>query len=139
MREVDEALQREKAEKFWHEYGPTLIAAAATVGDPAGSALVFSSPDGGRTWRKHDPGLRPGGDVWVEVLPDGTALFSALAPAGEEGSAVHVFRSADGGGTWSWHALSRDRFDDRPWIDVSPDGVAHAIWNANPTAAMWAL
>lgn len=31
FREVDEALQKEKAARFWKEYGPTLIAAAAIM------------------------------------------------------------------------------------------------------------
>ena len=25
--------------------------------------------------------------------------------------------------------LSKTRYDDRPWVEVTPDGVAHAIWN----------
>ncbi len=44
FREVDEALQREKAEKFWKEYGPTVLLAAIllVVGTAAGVAW--------RTW-----------------------------------------------------------------------------------------
>jgi hypothetical protein len=37
--------------------------------------------------------------------------------------------SHDVGVTWSWTTLSESRFDDRPWVDVAPDGTAHAIWN----------
>jgi hypothetical protein len=37
--------------------------------------------------------------------------------------------SSDVGATWSWTLLSKTRFDDRPWIDVAPDGTAHVIWN----------
>lgn len=44
FREVDEALQREKAEKFWKEYGPTVLVAALmlVIGTAVGVAW--------RTW-----------------------------------------------------------------------------------------
>lgn len=45
FREVDEALQREKAEKFWKEYGPTLLTAAVLM--VLGTAV-------GVTWRTWD-------------------------------------------------------------------------------------
>lgn len=45
FREVDEALQREKAEKLWREYGPTLMAAAVLL--VLGTAL-------GVAWRSWD-------------------------------------------------------------------------------------
>lgn len=45
FREVDEALQREKAEKFWKEYGPTLLTAAVLM--VIGTAI-------GVTWRTWD-------------------------------------------------------------------------------------
>src|SRR5207247_1419266 len=35
----------------------------------------------------------------------------------------------DVGATWAWKMLSKNRYDDRPWIAVAPDGAAHAIWN----------
>src|SRR5438132_479560 len=35
----------------------------------------------------------------------------------------------DVGATWSWTTLSKMRFDDRPWVAVAPDGMAHVIWN----------
>jgi len=30
---------------------------------------------------------------------------------------------------WSWQLLSRNDIDDRPWVAVSADNVAHAVWN----------
>lgn len=44
FREVDEALQKEKAAKFWKEYGPTLIAAAVIV------VLSTAATTAYRTW-----------------------------------------------------------------------------------------
>jgi hypothetical protein len=37
--------------------------------------------------------------------------------------------SSDAGATWRWTDVSRTRFDDRPWVEVAPDGTAHLIWN----------
>jgi len=37
--------------------------------------------------------------------------------------------SSDAGASWRWTTLSKVRFDDRPWVEVTPDGTAHAIWN----------
>lgn len=47
FREVDEALQREKAEKFWKEYGPTLLTAAVLL--VVGTALGVAW----RSWTHH--------------------------------------------------------------------------------------
>lgn len=40
-----------------------------------------------------------------------------------------VAASIDAGQSWHWTVISRNRFDDRPWIDVASDGAAHVIWN----------
>ncbi len=47
FREVDEALQREKAAKFWKEYGPTLIMAAVLL------VVSTAATTGYRTWDSH--------------------------------------------------------------------------------------
>lgn len=44
FREVDEALQREKASKFWKDYGPTLVLAAIVL------VLATAVTTGYRTW-----------------------------------------------------------------------------------------
>lgn len=77
-----------------HPADPANLVAAAMAGHPDGSygALVFSSSDGGRSWRKHDPGLRDRAGVRTEFLADGTAVFTTGA---------ELFRSRDGGRTWS--------------------------------------
>jgi hypothetical protein len=47
----------------------------------------------------------------------------------DEGTQISIGVSPDRGATWRWKVISRTRGDDRPWIDVAPDGTAHAIWN----------
>lgn len=47
FREVDEALQQEKAAKFWKEYGPTLLAGAVIV------VLSTAASTGFMAWNKH--------------------------------------------------------------------------------------
>lgn len=46
-----------------------------------------------------------------------------------EGIQITVAISRDAGTTWSWSLISKRRFDDRPWVEVAPDGTAHIIWN----------
>jgi hypothetical protein len=46
-----------------------------------------------------------------------------------EGVRIAVGASKNSGAKWSWKVLSENRFDDRPWIGVAPDGTAHVIWN----------
>lgn len=45
------------------------------------------------------------------------------------GTDVSIGASPDGGKTWTWRPISKVRLDDRPWVDVAPDGTAHVIWN----------
>lgn len=47
FREVDEALQQEKAAKFWKEYGPTLMACAVIIVLSTAASTAFM------TWNKH--------------------------------------------------------------------------------------
>jgi len=46
-----------------------------------------------------------------------------------KGTHIAVGVSRDIGASWTWTLLSEDRFDDRPWVAVAPDGAAHVIWN----------
>jgi hypothetical protein len=50
-------------------------------------------------------------------------------PKADEGEQINIGASPDGGATWKWTQVSKTRFDDRPWVEVTPDGTAHAIWN----------
>lgn len=50
FREVDEALQKEKASKFWKEYGPTLILAAFILVGSTAATTAYLTWD---SWRNH--------------------------------------------------------------------------------------
>lgn len=97
---------------------------------------LWKSTDGGGTWSTVDVGTAAQGavgnsDVDLAIGPKGTLYFVAMDfdPKTSAGRGIAVGASADTGKTWSWTTLSRKRFDDRPWVTVTPDGTAHAIWN----------
>ena len=97
---------------------------------------LWKSSDGGTTWSRVNVGTMKDGAVGnsdpdLAVAPDGTLYFAALVynrKAGE-GEQINIGASPDGGATWKWTLLSKTRFDDRPWVEVTPDGTAHVIWN----------
>jgi hypothetical protein len=97
---------------------------------------LFISIDGGTTWEAVDVGSPDQGavgnsDVDLAVAPDGTLYFLTMGfdRTKREGTHISVGVSRDVGETWTWTYLSKNRFDDRPWIKVTPEGVAHVIWN----------
>ena len=97
---------------------------------------LWRSLDGGTTWESANVGSEADGavgnsDVDLAVAEDGVIYFAVMSYDSQvsEGKGIAAATSPDGGSTWNWRWLSRDRFDDRPWIEVAPDGVAHAIWN----------
>ena len=97
---------------------------------------LWKSADQGRTWQRVAVGTDADGavgnsDVDLALGPDGTLYFITMGYDRTvfEGTHVAVGVSRDVGATWAWTRLSTDRFDDRPWIEVAPNGTAHAIWN----------
>jgi hypothetical protein len=60
---------------------------------------------------------------------DGTLYFAMLLFNRQKGNQVSVGVSRDEGVTWKWTSISKDLLDDRPWVKVAPDGMAHVIWN----------
>jgi hypothetical protein len=69
--------------------------------------------------------------VDLAIGPDDTLYFVAMSYDNQkdEGTRITVGVSKNAGATWSWKILSENRFDDRPWVAVAPDGTAHVIWN----------
>jgi hypothetical protein len=98
--------------------------------------LLWKSSDHGSTWSAVNVGTEADGahgnsDVDLAVGRDGTLYLVSMGydRKANEGTHIAVGVSGDVGKTWHWTTLSRTRFDDRPWIAVTPDGAAHVIWN----------
>lgn len=112
----------------------TLFASAYTP--TLAHASLRKSGDGGRMWQRVEVGDTAQGavgnsDVDLAVAPDGTLYLITMTYDGKmgQGRRIAMGVSKDGGATWSWKTLSERPHDDRPWVAVSPNGVAHAIWN----------
>ena len=97
---------------------------------------LWRSRDQGRSWDlvnvgKKEDGAIGNSDVDLARGPDDSLYFVTMGfdSKAMAGTHVAVGVSRDGGLTWSWNVISKNRFDDRPWVAVAPDGVAHVIWN----------
>lgn len=82
-------------------------------------------------WGRRPRGAAGNSDVDLAVASDGTLYFVSMTfdRATNEGRQIAIGASTDTGASWRWTTLSKVRFDDRPWVEVAPDGVAHVIWN----------
>ena len=106
----------------------------AGYGAPA--PVLWKSADRGATWSRVNVGPESSGaignsDVDLAVARDGTLYFASMVFDNKalEGVSISVGVSHDAGATWTWTPLSTNRYDNRPWVDVAPDGAAHVIWN----------
>jgi hypothetical protein len=97
---------------------------------------LWRSADKGATWSPVNVGTEADGavgnsDVDLAIAPDGTLYFVAMTFDRKtfEGVQIAVGASSDAGASWKWTQLSRTRYDDRPWVEVTPDGAVHVIWN----------
>lgn len=97
---------------------------------------LWKSVDRGATWSRVDFGANAAGhvgnsDIDFAIAPDGTLYLISMTfdRTTFEGTRIAMGVSGDGGATWNWRTLSAHRYDDRPWVEVAPDGTAHAIWN----------
>lgn len=97
---------------------------------------LWRSRDHGATWEHISVGRNADGaignsDVDLAAGPDDTLYFVAMSYDNQknEGTRMAVGSSKNAGARWTWKVLSETRFDDRPWIGVTPDGTAHVIWN----------
>jgi len=59
-------------------------------------------------------------------IPSDTTGFDWASLKGEH---IALGMSKDEGKNWSWRYISRNEYDDRPWIEESSDGSIHIIWN----------
>jgi hypothetical protein len=108
--------------------------AARVSGNRMDEPTLWKSGDGGTTWSRVNVGTETDGAVGnsdpdLAVAGDGTLYFATMVFDQEKGNQISVGVSKDVGTTWKWTLLSKTRFDDRPWVEVGPDGTAHVIWN----------
>ncbi len=113
-------------------YGPQ----SAELSSPRQQPLLWRSDDDGWSWSRVDVGRPEDGamgnsDVDLVVDPDGILYFASMGfdRTTFRGTHIAVGVSSDVGQTWAWSLVSETEFDDRPWIRVTPDRVAHLIWN----------
>jgi hypothetical protein len=97
---------------------------------------LWRSRDRGATWENVNVGSKATGaigdsDVDLAVGRNDTLYLVTMGFDVKvlEGTFVAIGVSKNRGVTWSWKTLSKNRFDDRPWVAVTQDGTAHVIWN----------
>jgi hypothetical protein len=119
-----------------HPRGALFVSGYEAGMDPMAVPNLWRSDDGGASWQRLDVGTAADGAagnscVDLAVGPDGTLYFLTMGfdRNTAEGTHIAVGVSRDLGSTWDWTYLSRDRFDDRPWVSVAPDGTVHVVWN----------
>ena len=120
-----------------HPSGALFVSGYGRPGQPMDQPPnLWTSSDRGKTWRIVDVGSAAQGalgnsDVDLAVSRSGTLYFITMIydAKGRQGTAIHIGVSRDIGASWTWTRLSRTPFDDRPWVEIAPDGTAHAIWN----------
>lgn len=119
-----------------HPDGTLFVAGFGATPDTNSQPQLWKSGDGGVSWVRVDvgtseDGARGNSDVDLAMGPDGTLYFISMGFDWKtfEGVRMAIGVSRDLGASWTWTTLSEDRYDDRPWVGVAPDGTAHAIWN----------
>lgn len=119
-----------------HPDGTLFVAGFGATPDTESQPQLWKSNDSGESWKRVDvgtaaEGARGNSDVDLAMAPDGTLYFISMGFNWKtfEGVRMAIGASSDLGASWNWTTLSEDRYDDRPWVEVAPDGTAHAIWN----------
>lgn len=125
---------------------PTGILFLTGYSNESKTPQLWKSIDKGKSWIKIDVGSMSEGaegnsDVDLAIDPDGTIYFISMKftelPEDRsnfdystlKGEHIAIGVSDDVGETWKWAYLSKNDYDDRPWIKIAPDKTAHAIWN----------
>ena len=135
MERVD-YLDRLAREPMVVELSDGTLFASGYDNDAEKSPGLWRSRDRGATWESVNVGSKADGaigdsDVDLAVGRDDTLYFVAMSYdlKVDEGTRITIGVSKNAGAAWSWKTLSENRFDDRPWVAVAPDGTAHVIWN----------
>ena len=114
--------------------------------NPTKTPQLYKSNDNGQSWKPVDVGSFEAGadgnsDMDLVVDAQGTLYLMAMrfttVPEDEtnfdwssmKGEHIAMGVSKDEGATWTWQYLSKNNYDDRPWVTIASDGSAHAIWN----------
>ena len=103
--------------------------------DPNSKPQLWISRDSGQSFEPVDVGASPdaagNSDVDLAVSVDGTLYFAVMGFDRSTGQGTHISVGAsdDLGETWAWNRVSETRLDDRPWVEVAPNGTAHLVWN----------
>ena len=133
----DERLAREPM-IVEHPSGVLFVAGYGMANRPTNSETpnLWKSTDRGKTFVRVNVGTTHQGalgnsDVDLAVAGDGSLYFVSMTYDNQanEGVNINVGVSHDVGATWTWTQLSNTRWDDRPWVEVAPDGTVHVIWN----------
>jgi hypothetical protein len=121
-----------------HPSGALFVAGYGGLNRPTNveTPNLWKSTDGGKTFTRvnvgtTDQGALGNSDVDLALAGDGTLYFVSMTFDNKvnEGVNINIGVSHDVGATWTWTQLSNTRWDDRPWVEVAPDGTAHVIWN----------
>lgn len=106
------------------------------AGYGASVPTLWMSKDKGATWQSVNLGSEAEGaignsDVDLAMAPDGTLYMAVMTFDRTKywGLGISIGVSKDQGKQWKWHRISETKYDDRPWIEIAPDGKVHVIWN----------
>jgi hypothetical protein len=119
-----------------HSDGALFVAGFGATPDTESQPQLWKSTDVGKSWTPVNvgtaaEGARGNSDVDLAMGPKGKLYYISMGfdHTKLEGVRMAIGVSSDIGASWTWTTVSEDRYDDRPWIEVAPDGTAHAIWN----------
>lgn len=113
---------------------PQKLVATAMISKEGGvQTIVYSSRDGGKSWRQTLESEKYGtasADPDVTFGPDGTAYYMALIRSdGAPRTRPYLFRSADGGETWNEPTIISGLRSStaRTWSRKTPPGSTKAV------------
>lgn len=107
---------------------------------------LWKSTDGGKNWEQvnvgsYEDGAQGNSDVDLFIDKEGNIYFLCMTytkvPEDRsnfdfstlKGQQITLGVSRDVGKTWKWQHISKNDYDDRPWITSTTNGDLHIIWN----------